>query len=80
MQERCPTSIVENGMHGEVIMISPVIRRKWAREYLARAQHAQSRGRKLHFLRLAVRNSVHAQNLENGAASRPSDAAPNTRN
>jgi hypothetical protein len=45
-------------------MMSPVIHRKWAREYLARAVEAQSRSRKLGLLRLAVSNSLRAQILE----------------
>ena len=45
-------------------MMSPMIHRKWAREYLARAQQAQGRSRKLGLLRLAVSNSVRAQILE----------------
>jgi hypothetical protein len=61
-------------------MISPILHRKWAREYLARAQYAHSRRRKLYFLRLAVRNSVCAQNSESWAASRLSDTARTPRN
>jgi hypothetical protein len=51
-------------------MMSPVIHRKWAREYLARAQQARSRSRKLDLLRLAVSNSVRAQILEAESRSR----------
>ena len=45
-------------------MMSPLIHRRWAREYLARAQRASSRRRKEDFLQRAVSNSVRAQNLE----------------
>ena len=51
-------------------MMSPVIHRKWAREYLARAQQARGRSRKLDLLRLAVSNSVRAQILEAESRSR----------
>jgi hypothetical protein len=44
--------------------LSPVIHWKWAREFLARADAATNRRRKLGYLRLAVTNSVHAQRLE----------------
>jgi hypothetical protein len=44
--------------------MSPLTHRKWAREYLARAQQASCRSRKIDFLRLAVGNSVRAQRLE----------------
>lgn len=53
--------------------MSPVIHRKWAREYLHRAQRAPSRRRALALLRLAVSNSIRAQDLEAEAASKPSD-------
>jgi len=52
-------------------MMSPVIHRKWAREYLARAVDARSRTRKLSLLRLAVSNSVRAQILEAESRSVP---------
>jgi hypothetical protein len=45
-------------------MLSATIHRKWAREYLARAEQVPSRRRKLNYLRLAVTNSVCAQNIE----------------
>ena len=54
-------------------MMSPAVHRRWAREYLARAQQATSRGRGLDLLRLAVSNSIRAQELEAEAASDPSD-------
>jgi hypothetical protein len=44
--------------------LSPVIHRKWAREFLARAEAASDRRRKLGYLKLAVSNSVRAQSLE----------------
>jgi hypothetical protein len=52
-------------------MIAPHIHRKWAREFLARAQEAPGRDRKLRLLKLAVRNSVRAQALEAEANARP---------
>jgi hypothetical protein len=54
-------------------MLSPAIHRKWAREFLARAQEAQGRRRKVDLLRLAVSNSVRAQNLEAESVSEPVD-------
>ena len=53
-------------------MMSPVIHRRWAREYLARAQQATSRRRGLDLLRLAVSNNIRAQELEAEATSEPS--------
>jgi hypothetical protein len=54
-------------------MMSPVIHRRWAREYLARAQRATSRRRGLDLLRLAVSNNIRAQELEAEATSEPSE-------
>ena len=54
-------------------MMSPVIHRRWAREYLVRAQQATSRRRGLELLRLAVSNNIRAQELEADAASEPSE-------
>ena len=48
-------------------MIAATIHRRWAREYLARAQHATSRDRKRRYLRLAVTNTVCARKLEKRA-------------
>jgi hypothetical protein len=45
-------------------MLGSALHRRWAREFLARAQDAPSRQRKLHLLKLAVSNSVRAQILE----------------
>jgi len=45
-------------------MLSATIHRRWAREYLARAEQAPNRRRKLNYLRLAVANSIRAQNIE----------------
>jgi hypothetical protein len=45
-------------------MIAATIHRRWAREYLARAQHAKNRDRKRRYLQLAVTNTVCARNLE----------------
>jgi hypothetical protein len=45
-------------------MISAVIHRRQAREYLDRALQAQNRSRKLQYLRLAVNACVCAQALE----------------
>jgi hypothetical protein len=54
-------------------MMSPVIHRRWAREYLARAQQATSRRRGLDLLRLAVSNNIRAQELEAEVTSEPSE-------
>jgi hypothetical protein len=48
-------------------MIAAMIHRKWAREYLARAQYAKSRGRQCWYLQLAVNNTVRARMLETRA-------------
>ena len=45
-------------------MNTPVLHRKWAREYLTRAEHARSNARKRSFLQLAVNNTVSARKLE----------------
>jgi hypothetical protein len=58
-------------------MIAPHIHRKWAREFLARAQEAPSRDRKLRLLKLAVSNSVRAQALEAEAKARPPERVAN---
>lgn len=61
-------------------MIAPHIHRKWAREFLARAQEAPNRDRKLRLLRLAVSNSVRAQALEAEADAQPPErGGPNGR-
>jgi hypothetical protein len=44
--------------------MSPIIHRRRAREYLARAVEARGCSGKLTLLRLAVSNTVRAQNLE----------------
>ena len=41
-----------------------VIHRRWAREFLHRAERASSRRRKADFLRLVVSNTVRAQAVE----------------
>jgi hypothetical protein len=45
-------------------MTTPVPHRKWAREFLARAEQAQGHERKCRYLRLAVKNTVCAWKLE----------------
>src|SRR4030095_14834675 len=45
-------------------MLSPATHRRWAREFLARAQEAPNRNRRAKYLKLAVRHSVRARNLE----------------
>ena len=45
-------------------MLATVLHRKWAREYLARAEQARDRNRKCRYLQLAVRNTVSAWKLE----------------
>jgi len=54
-------------------MMSPALHRRWAREFLARAQQATSRRRGRDFLRLAVSNSIRAQELEAEAKSESSE-------
>jgi hypothetical protein len=48
----------------ETLMINAAIHRRWAREFLDRAQQAQIRSRKLQYLRLAVNNCACAQAME----------------
>jgi hypothetical protein len=45
-------------------MITPVLHRRLAREYLARAERTPQHNRKRHYLRLAVSNTVRAHRLE----------------
>lgn len=45
-------------------MDAPVLHRKWAREYLTRAEHARSGARRRRFLQLAINNTVDARKLE----------------
>lgn len=45
-------------------MLRSTMHRKWAREYLDRAERVTTRRRKLDYLRLAVCNSVRAHALE----------------
>ena len=45
-------------------MPTPVVHRRWAREFLHRAQNTNSRERKLRYLMLAVDNTVRAQKIE----------------
>jgi hypothetical protein len=53
-------------------VLSATIHRKWAREFLVRAQEAQSRERAVKYLQFAVDNSVCAQHLESEAKDYPS--------
>ena len=53
----------------EVFMVTPVLHRKWAREFLIRAEQAPTRVRKQRYLRLAVSNTMRAHKLE----ARPGD-------
>ena len=50
-------------------MINAAIHRRWAREFLDRAQQAEARSRKLQYLRLAVNNCACAQAMEADASS-----------
>jgi hypothetical protein len=52
-------------------MLSATIHRRWAREYLCRAERATSRDDKLWLLRLAVNNCVRAQALESESTAAP---------
>jgi hypothetical protein len=45
-------------------MLPAAVHRRWAREFLARAQEAPSQAHKVKYLRLAVSNSVRAQTVE----------------
>ena len=54
-------------------MLSPAIHRKWAREFLVRAQEAPSRDSKVKYLQLAGSNSVRAQILEKEAPEKDQD-------
>ncbi len=54
-------------------MITPMLHRRWAREYLARADRTQQPNQKRRYLRLAVSNTVHAHRLETQALSRPAN-------
>jgi hypothetical protein len=45
-------------------MITPVLHRKWAREFLIRAEREPTRARKCRYLRLAVNNTICAHKLE----------------
>jgi hypothetical protein len=58
-------------------MIAATIHRRWAREYLARAQHATTRDRKRRYLQLAVTNTVCARKLEKCAEESNGDHANN---
>jgi hypothetical protein len=53
-------------------MVSAVIHRRWAREFLARGTGPRRDG-KLRLLRLAVANSVRAQQFEAKSASESVD-------
>jgi hypothetical protein len=57
-------------------MLPAIMHRRWAREYLARAEQAPDRRRKLNYLRLAITNSVRAQNMESELGRDP-DAKKN---
>jgi len=45
-------------------MITPVVHRRWAREFLARAERTPKANLKRRYLRLAVSNTVCAHRLE----------------
>ena len=45
-------------------MLPAAIHRRWAEEFVARAQNAQSRKRAVNYMRLAVSNCVRALYLE----------------
>lgn len=56
-------------------MLSAAIHRRWAREFLARAQESANRAQKVKYLRLAVSNRVRAQTVGAETASAESTAA-----
>jgi hypothetical protein len=66
-QQQHGIGVVGTSNSERILMVAPVIHRKWAREFLARADRASSRDRKLGLLRLAVDNTVRAINLEASA-------------
>jgi hypothetical protein len=49
-------------------MLPAATHRKWAREYLARAQEAQTRNDQIRLLQMAVKYTVRAQELESHSA------------
>jgi hypothetical protein len=54
-------------------MVTPVVHRKWAREYLARAERAPQRTLKRRYLQLAVSNTVCAHRLEARTLAQPAN-------
>jgi hypothetical protein len=50
-------------------MVTPMLHRKWAREYLAHAERTPQLSRKRRYLRLAVGNTVCAHRLEDDHAT-----------
>ena len=54
-------------------MVTPVLHRRWAREYLARADRTQQPNQKRHYLRLAVSNTVCAHRLEAHTPAQPAN-------
>jgi hypothetical protein len=59
-------------------MLPATVHRKWAREFLARAETAPDQPRKLKYLRLAVDNTLRAQTVEHDqqlSSWRPDDRA-----
>jgi len=57
-------------------MLPAITYRKWAREYLARAQRAQTRHDQVRMLQMAVKNSVRAQEVESDSAGNGMDDVP----
>ena len=54
-------------------MVTPVVHRKWAREYLARAERVPQSTLKRRYLELAVSNTVCAHRLEAQTFAQPAD-------
>jgi hypothetical protein len=54
-------------------MLPATMHRRWAREYLDRADRAATRDDKLKYLQLAVRNTMRAQVIDD-ESSRPEQA------
>ena len=54
-------------------MVTPMLHRRWAREYLARAERAPQRNQKRRYLRLAVSNTICAHRLEARTLSPPAN-------
>src|SRR5688500_6869687 len=66
IRNACPASFVESLSKPtkRAHMVTPMLHRRWAREYLAHAERTPQSDRKRRYLRLAVSNTVCAHRLE----------------